>query len=90
MQRLATTLLSSVIVVLALAPAAVAKVDGGQGLYGEANDKVVTNAGFILIATIPLFIATMSFIQWRLEKRKEARKAAQKARQMRPEWHGGW
>jgi hypothetical protein len=78
------------LLLLVLAPAALAKVDGGQGLYGEADDKVVTNAGFILVAAIPLFVATMSFIQWRLDKRKEARKAAQKARQMRPEWHGGW
>jgi hypothetical protein len=90
MRRLAGTLLPSLVALLMLAPAALAKVDGGQGLYGEANDKVVTNAGFILIAAIPLFIGTMSFIQWRLEKRKDARKAAQKARQMRPEWHGGW
>ncbi|MDX6669253.1 MAG: hypothetical protein QOK04_2633 [Solirubrobacteraceae bacterium] len=90
MRRLAGTLICSIVALLWLAPAALAKVDGGQGLYGEANDKVVTNAGFILIAFIPLFIATMSFLQWRLEKRKEARKAAEKARQMRPEWHGGW
>ena len=30
--------------------------DGGEGLYGETNDKVVTNAGFILIAFFPIFI----------------------------------
>ena len=53
--------------------------DGGEGTYGEANDKVVTNAGFILIAFFPLFIAAMSCIQWRLEKRKDRRKAAAKA-----------
>jgi hypothetical protein len=90
MRRLPGPLLTSLVLLLVLAPAALAKVDGGQGLYGEADDKVVTNAGFILVAAIPLFVATMSFIQWRLDKRKEARKAAQKARQMRPEWHGGW
>ena len=27
--------------------------DGGEGLYGETNDKVVTNAGFILIVFFP-------------------------------------
>jgi preprotein translocase subunit YajC len=53
--------------------------DGGQGTYGETNDKVVTNAGFILIAFFPLFIATMSLLQWRLEKRKDRRKAAAKS-----------
>src|SRR2546429_3833302 len=66
MRRLAGTLLFSLVALLLLAPTALATVDGGQGLYGQANDKVVTNAGFILIAFVPLFIATMSFIQWRL------------------------
>ena len=32
--------------------------DGGEGWWGETNDKVVTNAGFILIAFFPLFIFT--------------------------------
>ena len=40
---------------LASAPAALAH-DGGEGLYGETNDKVVTNAGFIIIALFPLLI----------------------------------
>ena len=40
---------------LLLAPAALAH-DQGQGWYGETDDKVVTNAGFILIGFFPLFI----------------------------------
>ena len=60
--------------------------DGGEGWWGETDDKVVTNAGFILIAFFPLFIFTMSMIQWRLEKRKDARKAAAKARTARKGW----
>ena len=32
---------------LLFAPAALA-FDGGQGTYGEADDKVVTNTGFIV------------------------------------------
>ena len=71
------------------APAALAH-DGGEGTYGPANDKVVTNAGFIIIAFFPLFIALMSLLQWRLDRRKELRKAAEKARRARPEWHAGW
>ena len=71
------------------APAALAH-DGGEGLWGETNDKVITNAGFILIAFFPLFILTMSLIQWRLEKRKDARKAAAKARKARVDVRGGW
>ena len=64
--------------------------DGGEGLYGATTDKVVTNAGFILIAFFPLFILFASLIQHRLDKRKAQRKAAEKARAVRPEWRGGW
>ena len=53
--------------------------DGGQGTYGEADDKVVTNAGFIVIAFFPLLIFALSMLQWRLDKRKDARKAADEA-----------
>ena len=70
-------------------PAALAH-DGGQGTWGETNDKVITNAGFILIAFFPLFILTMSLLQWRLDKRKDARKAAAKARAARADVRGGW
>ncbi len=61
--------------------------DGGEGWYGVTNDKIVTNAGFILIIFFPLFCLVASLIQWRLEKRKDARKAAAKARAQAP---GGW
>jgi hypothetical protein len=65
--------------------------DGGEGTYGPANDKVVTNAGFILIAFFPLFILLMSLLQSSLDRRKERRKAAHKAlaREERV-WRGGW
>jgi hypothetical protein len=81
--------LFTLIVLAATAPAALAH-DGGEGLWGETNDKVITNAGFILIAFFPLFILCMSLLQWRLEKRKDARKAASKARQARADVRGGW
>jgi hypothetical protein len=74
---------------LALAPAALAH-DGGQGLYGETNDKVVTNAGFLLILFFPVFILLMSLAQGRLDKRKESRKAAHKAAEASGEPRGGW
>ena len=88
MRTLKTSLLALALLA-ATAPAAFAH-DGGEGLWGETNDKVVTNAGFILIAFFPLFIFTMSMIQWRLEKRKDARKAAAKARAARADVRGGW
>jgi hypothetical protein len=74
---------------LLAAPAALAH-DGGQGWYGETNDKVVTNAGFILIAFFPLFILFASMLQWKLDKRKNARKQAAKSRAASRRWQGGW
>jgi hypothetical protein len=71
------------------APAALAH-DQGTGWYGETNDKVVTNAGFILIAFFPLFILFASLLQSKLDKRKDARKKATKARAASRRWQGGW
>jgi hypothetical protein len=61
--------------------------DNGEGWYGETNDVVVTNAGFILIVFFPTFIFVVSMIQWRLEKRKDRRKAAAK---QAAQSAGGW
>ena len=90
MHRALTVLPATIVTVLLLAPAALA-FDGGQGTYGEADDKVVTNAGFILIAFFPTFILVMSLLQWRLDKRKERRKKAHKAlARDEDRWRGGW
>jgi hypothetical protein len=88
-RRLAASLLAWSVALGAMAPAALAG-DEGQGLWGETNDLVVTLAGFILIAFFPLFIAVMTFLQSRLEKRKQARMSARRAHGARPEWRGGW
>jgi preprotein translocase subunit SecG len=89
MRRLSMSLPPLVLVLcLVLAPAAQAYNDG-RGYYGATDDKVVTNAGFILIVFFPLFVLVMSMIQRRLEKRKEARKAAHKALGD-VQWRGGW
>ena len=90
MKRVAAYFVAASAMLLALAPAALAH-DGGEGWYGVTNDKVVTNAGFILIAFFPLFVLFASLLQWRLEKRKERRKRAHKAL-ARDEhaWRGGW
>jgi hypothetical protein len=64
--------------------------DGGEGLYGETSDKVVTNAGFIIIAAFPALIFLLSAILWTLDKRKDARKKAAKARTARADMRGGW
>ncbi len=90
MRRLTATLVTTVLALLVLVPAALAAPDGGQGTYGEADDKVVTNAGFIVIAFFPLFILAASLLQWKLDKRKDARKAATKRRASSAHWSGGW
>jgi hypothetical protein len=81
----ATLVLAATTLLVAAAP--VFAHDGGEGLYGETNDQVVTNAGFILIVFFPLFCLLASLLQWRLEKRKYARQAAADARAQDP---GGW
>jgi hypothetical protein len=70
-----------------VAAAPVLAHDNGEGWYGETNDRVITNAGFILIVFFPLFIFFVSLLQWRLEKRKDLRKAAAKAA---AKAQGGW
>jgi preprotein translocase subunit SecG len=90
MRRALAVLLLVAAIVLLAAPAALG-FDGGQGTYGETNDKIVTNAGFILIAFFPLFILVMSLIQWSLDRRKQRRKAAHKALAREEHvWRGGW
>jgi hypothetical protein len=88
-RRVAASLVASCLALALTAPMALAG-DEGAGLWGETNDKVVTAAGFVLIAFFPLFVAVMSAIQWRLEKRKDEHLKAERARRSRPEWRGGW
>jgi hypothetical protein len=91
MRRSVHTVLLTLSLLALTAPVALAEGhDGGEGLWGETNDKVITNAGFILIAFFPLFIFVMSMIQGTLDKRKDRRKAAAKARQARADQRGGW
>jgi hypothetical protein len=79
----------ALLALLALAPVASAHNDG-RGFYGATNDKVVTDAGFILIGAFPLFVFLASMLQGRLDKRKKARFKAQRAQASDPRWQGGW
>jgi hypothetical protein len=89
MRRLSRYLLALALALpLVLTPAAQAYNDG-RGFYGPTDDKVVTDAGFILVLFFPAFVFVMSMIQRHLEKRKEARKAAHKALGD-VQWRGGW
>jgi len=80
---LARTLVLSLLLLAMTAPVALAASghDGGEGLVGETNDKIVTNWGFGIIAFFPLFILFASLLQWRLDKRKERRVQAARMRQ---------
>lgn len=90
-RRLTAIVLYALTLALVLAPAASASESPsyGRGLYGATNDKVVTDAGFILIAGFALFVLLMSLLQRSLEKRKDRRKAAQKEG-IGTQWGGGW
>jgi hypothetical protein len=89
MRRAKTTLFVWAALLLLALPTAAGAYNDGRGFYGVTNDKVVTNAGFILILFFPLFIFFMSMLQKRLEKRKEAR-VAHKADLSNGRWRGGW
>ena len=75
-----------------MAPVALASEghDGGEGLWGETNDKVITNAGFAIIVGIPLLVLVLTLIQSALDRRKDRRLAAARARNERADLRGGW
>jgi hypothetical protein len=81
--------LSTVVAFALLAPVALAH-DGGEGTYGETDDKVITTAGFVLIAGFPVLILILTLIQQALDRRKDRRLAAAKARRSRADLRGGW
>jgi hypothetical protein len=89
---LRTTLLTLAILALT-APVALAAEeghDGGEGWWGETNDKVITNAAFVIIAGIPVMILILTLIQSALDRRKDRRLAAERARRARADLRGGW
>jgi hypothetical protein len=87
---LATTILLLMTVPVALASEAHQGHDGGEGWWGETDDRVITNAGFLLIAAFPALILLLSLLQGALERRKDRRLAAAKARTARADARGGW
>lgn len=89
MRRALATVSYSVLLLLVLAPVAMAENDG-RGFYGATNDKVITEAGFILVIFFPTFALLASLLQRHLERRKDARKAAHKAQLADSRWRGGW
>jgi hypothetical protein len=83
--------LLTVVSFLLMAPAALAgQHDGGEGLWGETDDKVVTYTGFVLIVGIPILITILALTQMTLDRRKDRRLAEAKARKSRTDTRGGW
>jgi len=89
MRRLITSLLLTLSLLALSAPMAFAQASG-EGTYGETDDKVVTNAAFVVLAFFPIVVIVVSLIQGRLDRRKDAKKAAVKAAGGDQRWHGGW
>ena len=85
LRRLPVSVLISVTALLVLAAPVLAH-DNGEGWWGETNDKVITNAGFILIIFFPMFIFLVSLLQWQLDKRKYRRQAEAKRREQSAGW----
>ena len=88
--RFISTLTAITVTLLVLAPEALARQTGGEGLYGQTSDKTVTSAMFLVILFFPTIIIIFSLIQWRLDKRKHARMDAAKRRAANADWRGGW
>jgi hypothetical protein len=68
-RRFAFLVTSSLVALLALAPAAIAA--DGVGLWGRTDDKVVTYASFVVMGFFAILVVVLSLIQIRLENRKE-------------------
>jgi hypothetical protein len=79
----------AVLAVLA-SPAAALAMNDGRGTYGATDDKVVTWAGFIVIAFFPILVFLLSRLQGHLDKRKEARRKAEQAQLSSAYLRGGW
>ncbi len=67
--RLLATWICCCAFALVLAASALA-ADGGEGLYGKTDDKVITNFGFGLMIFFTLLVILLSVLQRALQKRK--------------------
>jgi phosphatidylglycerophosphate synthase len=68
---LAATIAALALSLLLAAPALAG--EGGEGLYGKADDKVVTNFGYGLMIFFVLFVTVLSIGQYLLERRKRSK-----------------
>jgi hypothetical protein len=68
--RLRAFAISVSTVLLIVLPAAAIAGEGGEGTYGKASDKVITNFGFGLMIFFILLVTTLSILQYLLDRRK--------------------
>jgi len=68
-RRLVFLAVISLLVLLALAPAAMAA--DGVGLWGRTDDKVITYFSFAVMAFFAIFVVVATVIQSRLESRRD-------------------
>lgn len=71
MRILGAALLPAVLSLALTAPAIAG--EGGEGLYGKTDDKVITNFGFGLIIFFVLLVTVLSLAQSWLGRRKGSR-----------------
>jgi hypothetical protein len=60
-----------------LSEIALLAADNGEGLLGETDDRIITFFSLGVVAFFAIFVAVMSVLQGRLERRKKERKAAE-------------
>jgi hypothetical protein len=56
--------------------------DNGEGLVGETTDRIITFFSLGVVAFFAIFVAVMSAVQARLDRRKQERKAAELRRRV--------
>jgi uncharacterized membrane protein len=88
--RILSAVISFGMVLLMMAPDALARAYSGEGWYGETSDKTITYSMYLVIIFFPTIIVLFSLIQWRLERRKHARRATARRRAASADWRGGW
>lgn len=89
-RKTAAAALSVLVSAALFAPSAFAEINGGEGTYGPADDKVVTKFGLGIVFLFPLLLIILSILQHRKEKREDEHLEAQRNRADLAEWHGGW
>jgi hypothetical protein len=70
--RVFLVLLAAGVLSLALSAPALA-AEGGEGLYGKTNDKVITNFGFGLMILFTVLVVGLSLAQSLLNRRKSGK-----------------